>query len=283
MPSLADLDMTVSPSQDPLTYPGKATHGSCVLFDGWLYRLRAVEGTPVDGWPLLLDGGPLSGRWRTEPTLAQVLMSRGLASMEDRHPVLAVGSNASPAQLAWKFRHQPVAIPMIELSVTGIGVVHSAHVSAAGYVPYAPIASPKSRRKLPALWLDQEQRYVMDSTERNYRPTLLGSTMSVATLETAEEISECTLYSGRKGVLLRSPHGSAFAAGGQSAVYELLRRLDAVSGAESDRALARRLARSERLRDSIREELLVRGYVSGDDSMSALNARLASDNQEIGS
>lgn len=55
---------------------------------------------------------------------------------EDRGPVLAVGSNASPAQP----RHKPAEfgvtsrVPMVKARVTGVDVGVSAHVSLMGYV-----------------------------------------------------------------------------------------------------------------------------------------------------
>src|SRR5689334_11822688 len=59
---------------------------------------------------------------------------------EDRVPVLAVGSNASPAQLRHKMAEHGIVspVPMVRTRVTGIDIGVSAHVSLLGYVSASP-------------------------------------------------------------------------------------------------------------------------------------------------
>ncbi|WLW58728.1 hypothetical protein [Streptomyces sp. YU58] len=86
---------------------------------------------------------------------------------EDRVPVLAVGSNASPAQLRHKMAEFGIRspIPMVRARVTGIDVGVSAHVSRLGYVSASPFDAPDTVRELFLTWLDAEQLAVIDASE----------------------------------------------------------------------------------------------------------------------
>ncbi|KOG39806.1 hypothetical protein AQJ84_07625 [Streptomyces resistomycificus] len=86
---------------------------------------------------------------------------------EDRAPVLAIGSNASPAQLRHKMAEFGITspIPMVRAKVTGIGVGVSAHVSRMGYVSASPFEAPRAVRELFVIWLDAEQLEVIDASE----------------------------------------------------------------------------------------------------------------------
>jgi hypothetical protein len=86
---------------------------------------------------------------------------------EDRVPVLAVGSNACPAQLRHKTAEFGIAspIPMVRARVTGLDVGVSAHVSRMGYVSASPFAAPTAVRELFLIWLDTRQLEVIDASE----------------------------------------------------------------------------------------------------------------------
>ncbi|NUS17920.1 MAG: hypothetical protein HOV70_02605 [Streptomyces sp.] len=86
---------------------------------------------------------------------------------EDRVPVLAVGSNASPAQLRHKMAEHGIVspVPMVRTRVTGIDIGVSAHVSRLGYVSASPVEAPGTVRELFVTWLDAEQLAVVDASE----------------------------------------------------------------------------------------------------------------------
>ncbi|MEU9166415.1 hypothetical protein AB0D34_01145 [Streptomyces sp. NPDC048420] len=86
---------------------------------------------------------------------------------EDRTPVLAVGSNASPGQLRHKMTEFGITspIPMVRARVTGVDVGVSAHVSRMGYVSASPFDAPDAVRELFVIWLDAEQLTVIDASE----------------------------------------------------------------------------------------------------------------------
>jgi hypothetical protein len=129
--TLAELGLDRAPRDHPLTYPGT--------------------------WPA--DSGLLDGD--------RLLPLERLVPDDGRVPVLAVGSNASPAQLQHKMAESGVAgpIPMVRTRVTGVDVGVSAHVSRLGYVSAAPLRSPAAVRELFVVWLDGPQLEVIDASE----------------------------------------------------------------------------------------------------------------------
>ncbi|MET9356923.1 hypothetical protein ABZY14_28630 [Streptomyces sp. NPDC006617] len=86
---------------------------------------------------------------------------------DGRVPVLAIGSNASPAQLRHKMAEFGIdsPIPMVRSRVTGLDIGVSAHVSRMGYVSASPVGAPGTVRELFVLWLDAEQLAVIDAGE----------------------------------------------------------------------------------------------------------------------
>ncbi|WKX14972.1 hypothetical protein [Streptomyces sp. NL15-2K] len=109
------------------------------------------------------------GAWPRESGLldGDRLLPLDLLVHEDRVPVLAVGSNASPAQLRHKMVEFGISspIPMVRARVTGIDVGVSAHVSRMGYVSASPFEAPGTVRELFVIWLDAEQLAVVDASE----------------------------------------------------------------------------------------------------------------------
>lgn len=107
---------------------------------------------PEDSF-LFLDGAvlPLPADWRES----------------GRTPVLAVGSNQSPEQLARKFAHmpQPVRVPVTRCWLRDFDVVYATHLSRYGSIPGNLHATPGCRVRLSVTWLDAEQLAVVHETE----------------------------------------------------------------------------------------------------------------------
>ncbi|MBW1599983.1 hypothetical protein [Streptomyces sp. JJ38] len=203
----------------------------------------------------LLDPLLYPGRAVAEPSLLVGDVLRPLAPVtvaelraEGRIPVLAVGSNAAPAQVRHKFAVGGVSgtVPMVPVRVGGLAVGHSGHVSVAGYVAYTPYAAPGRWAELVLLWLDGEQLRVVDASERaNYRRLrLAGERFPVD-----GGPGDVDVYVSERG-LLAGRGGGVRPAGGQREVMgELLRgsaRLRAVLGA-SPEEWVRRVAADHRL------------------------------------
>lgn len=230
MPDLKQLDLDLNPSEDPGHYPGRLVTESCVVAQSWLYRVVPQHGVHLGRWLTKLDGGPLGmSDGGAASRLDDVLQAAGVAVMDDRSPVLAIGSNAAPGQLRHKFGASPDVsslVPMTRARVNGIGVGYSAHVSKAGYIPYAPVvASPKLVREYFILWLDGRQVERINETEPNYHPTVVRGDAFPVLLETGESLKLFTLYGGRWGVIRMPDSDHPLPAGTQQSVYEALAAL----------------------------------------------------------
>ncbi|MFC5954984.1 hypothetical protein ACFP51_10910 [Streptomyces pratens] len=137
---------------------------------------------------------------------------------EDRVPLLAVGSNASPGQLRHKMDQSGISspIPMVRARVTGVGVGVSAHVSRMGYVSASPVEAPGTVRELFVIWLDAEQLAVIDASEGvplpggNYDRAWLPSPDVRIELPDGTALPGAYAYVNRHGVLhdgTRAPRG----------------------------------------------------------------------------
>ena len=90
-----------------------------------------------------------------------------------RHPVLAIGSNASPAQLTRKFSHERFAdpaspdgvIPVLIAVAGGVDVVYGAHVAWYGSLPATLLDTAGATAHVFITWLTPLQRRRMDETE----------------------------------------------------------------------------------------------------------------------
>ena len=137
-----------------------------------------------------------------ELSLDQALAAAGAVLTADRIASVAVGSNASPAQMARKFAAQGVSglVPMVVAQVTGVGVGFAAHVAAAGYVPTAPLPSDATQ-DLAVLLLDPSQVVALDATEPNYRRAVLDAARTEVVLPSGEVLTSVAVYAGERGML----------------------------------------------------------------------------------
>lgn len=170
--TLTALGLAEAPRDHPLTYPG--------------------------AWPEesgLLDGDRLLPLTRL--------------TFEDRVPVLAVGSNACPAQLRHKMREYGVTapIPLVKAKVTGIEIGVSAHITGLGYVSASPFRAPGLTRELFLTWLNPAQLDAIDRSEGVTAPSgaydrvLLPAADVRVELESGELLDGAHLYVNRRGVL----------------------------------------------------------------------------------
>ncbi|NRQ39558.1 hypothetical protein HII36_48180 [Nonomuraea sp. NN258] len=179
------------PMARPLTYPGRLPGTSGVLVGDRFVPLRPVAGAPPE-------------RWRADrERLGDLLGRLGRAPMTARHPVVAVGSNASPAQLRRKYAGRPAGpvLPMTLAVVPGLAPGVSAHVSRWGYVPAAPIEAPGESWRLFVLWPDDDELAALDATEPNYLRLPLPSRSGPVTAESGAPLPPCSVYVGRHGCL----------------------------------------------------------------------------------
>jgi hypothetical protein len=260
------FDLVDHPLGRPLGYPGTAPRTSGVLVENVFYELRpAPDGGVGDSQVSAPQPVPLD----------DLLRGADVATVAGRAAVLAIGSNASPAQLLQKFTTRGVSsvVPMTLATVSGLGRGYSAHVSRAGYVPMTPIDVPDRRSPFFVLWLDPAQLGALDQTEPNYERVALPAAHR-PTLESDERLTDVSLYVSRWGHLLSTDGGplqpAPTSASPQRALLEdLLGRspeLRALAGPGPE-AFVSRAAASPALRDEIRRCFQRNGWVSAERSV----------------
>jgi hypothetical protein len=120
---------------------------------------------------------------------------------EGRTPVLAVGSNRSPRQLARKYggngKH---AIPVQRAVLVDFDVVYAAHISRYGAVPAMLQAAPGVAVGLFVTWLDGRQLEIMHATEGGYHFAAIEE-IDLA-LEGGGSLDTVCLYVGKAGHLV---------------------------------------------------------------------------------
>ncbi len=129
-----------------------------------------------------------------------------------RRPVLALGSNQSPAQLIRKFKGLRLGpVPVVRASLGGFDVVYSAHVARYGSIPATLLPCPGAAATVFVNWLDPAQEKAMHATEGgNYR---FGRLDGIAlALETGGALASAFVYVSRRGALARDGAPVALAA-----------------------------------------------------------------------
>ncbi|MFI1800922.1 hypothetical protein ACH427_26705 [Streptomyces sp. NPDC020379] len=198
-----------APAERPLTYPGRPVTAPALLSGHTLTPLTPVPGEPLGAWRVATGAAG-------QPVLDAVLTGLGSATAGRRHPVVAVGSNASPAQLHHKLarRGLPTTVPMVPVRVRGIGVGCSGHIGRHGYVAAAPYAEPGAELTLVISWLDTAQLREVDRTEFNYRRALLPGARFPMLMPSGEALGGAYLYVSLHGVLTDTADGRPLPGGG---------------------------------------------------------------------
>lgn len=128
----------------------------------------------------------------------------GDADLRGRTPVLAVGSNQSPDQLARKFAHMPgpVRVPVTRCRLEGFDVVYATHITRYGAIPGNLHPAPGARVRLSVTWLDPEQLEVMHETELTGENYVFGRLEGAALrLENGQGLAEVLAYVSLNGAL----------------------------------------------------------------------------------
>ncbi|MFJ2827375.1 hypothetical protein ACIPC1_07170 [Streptomyces sp. NPDC087263] len=215
--SLRALGLDDVPAKQPLTYPGRPTTEPSLLTGGELLHLGVR--------PLRL------GEWYVEEReesqrLDEALAGLGQVATGRRHPVIAVGSNASPGQVAHKLTRLgiPATVPMVPVGVRGIGVGCSGHISPAGYVAGTPYVDRDASATLVVTWLDSTQLKAVDDTEfPDYRRAILPGDAFEMTMPSGERLGAAYIYFSAHGVLADPVTGRPRPGGGdQSALLAAL-------------------------------------------------------------
>jgi hypothetical protein len=169
----------------------------------------------------------------------------GGRDLAGRRPVLACGSNQSPARLKQKFANGEGPILVTKVTVEGLDAVFAAHIASYGAVPATLIPAPGTRVSLAITWLTPLQERVMHATEAVgviYDYVRLAGI--AAELEDGRRVEPVYAYVNRRGALLLdgSPQALAAVAAegrvlpalGEPEVLERVRRLLAPERAFDD-------------------------------------------------
>jgi hypothetical protein len=164
-----------APIVAPETYPG--------LIPDWSYRLNNEGITYLQDYQV--------AKW-----------------IAGRRPVLAVGSNASPAQLRHKLESEPdllASLPVTRAIVTGLVAAYTPYRAGYGSIPTTPHLGDDLRSLLSVLWLTDDQLDRLNETERGgYQVGLIGLPEGVvATVDGVGDIADDLLiYASVRGALL---------------------------------------------------------------------------------
>jgi len=213
-PTLDPYAADNAPRARPLSYPGARPPSSALISEVGLWEITDRNGQRLR-WashhPQRLatcrvalypdESAALHLSSTTRPHLASVLEEQFAVSPDARVPVLAIGSNAAPAQLRHKFRTNaaPLLIPSIRCRIRDLRVGFSSFVSPLGYVPATLVPEAGAETEVALQLLDEGQLAAVDETERSaYRRVWLDSPVL---LETGEILSGAYAYVSRDGYL----------------------------------------------------------------------------------
>ncbi len=121
--------------------------------------------------------------------------------LEDRVPVLALGSNAAPSQLARKFPRLDAPIPVSRAVLRDHAVVYSAHFSRYGSLPASLTRLEGALAYVFVTWLTPEQLARMHETEGVGDRYEYEEAELAVTVEDARRIARVGVYRGRAGPL----------------------------------------------------------------------------------
>lgn len=98
---------------------------------------------------------------------------------------------------------------MVDVTVRGVGIGHSAHVARHGYIPAAPFADPDCVLSTVAAWLTDPECAALDATEPNYRRLRLPTRDMPLTPRIGTTPPQVDVYVSRHGLLADpdGPHG----------------------------------------------------------------------------
>lgn len=214
---------SAAPRLNPMSYPGAWVPHSVVITHDHLWRILDRNEEPlayeltrpvrlglsrvaVDHATAERTGGSLG----IAPQLGRLLEAFYAAPMDARVPVIAIGSNASPAQLRHKFRDRPdsLLIPSVHAKVTGLRVGYAPFVAGYGSVPATVMRAPGSEVTLAVQFLDATQLANLDRSESpSYQRVWLSGDDGVQVqLETGEFLDGAYAYVAKDGYIVDQDH-----------------------------------------------------------------------------
>jgi hypothetical protein len=172
---------------------------------------------------------------RTEPLTSSQPVQE---SITQRHAVLAIGSNASPAQLTRKFSDQrfvdPASpngcIPVLRAVVDDVDVVYGAHLAEYGALPATLLETPGACAPVFVTWLTSMQLERMNETEglgHSYQLRRIGGVRSQgevvdAAMSYVTVAGVAVIGGGPLGLVSINASGSSWPRGSQRQAWDSL-------------------------------------------------------------
>ncbi len=127
------------------------------------------------------------------------------AELEGRTPVLAIGSNQSPEQLARKFEGRDWGeIPVILTELSDFDTVYSPHITSYGSIPATLRSAPGVTVTLFVNWLNPVQLQRMHETEISSASYKFGRLSNISTKpETGPTLGSAYVYTSWRGALFK--------------------------------------------------------------------------------
>ena len=156
------VDDFVAPREDPLVHPGKRPPFSYLLDeDGSIYPI-SFSSTNISSAFITPSGKRTS--------VNNYLRRRNVATLSERIPVLAYGTNPCPAQLEFKFRDLPsIIVPVLKGHIFGWDTIYK-FLCEAGYAYAQLIPSEKTVVEGWLTLLDKSQYLSMNESEGVSKP-----------------------------------------------------------------------------------------------------------------
>ena len=191
-----------APLDTPNQYPGKWPTRDFLMVGACLFHLDPLPGRRLEQARISSCGKRrhwIFGDSRFSVPLSYGLLRTNVTPISARRPFLSVGSNANPAQLFKKLSARGVStvVPLTQVDALGVTVGFSQHVFTTPndngqYVPTTAVLAEESTTKLTIAWLDTEQAKALNTTEKNYKATVLdrefGATFTLGSGERLEEV-----------------------------------------------------------------------------------------------
>jgi hypothetical protein len=177
-----------------LAYPFPRPRTSVAIAGDRVLELLALDPDDLGLSRVRADGA--------EGTLADACRDAGLpvdALLGRRSPVLAYGSNASPASLRWKFpAERDGVVPLIRGTMRDVDVVYSSHIAVYGSVPATLQVSPGTEAETFLALLTEGQFELVAGWEINARHETLELELA---LDTGEAPAAVAAFLSRHGCL----------------------------------------------------------------------------------
>jgi hypothetical protein len=147
-------------------------------------------------------GYPYAAPWRPFVQLGHRTLEPEEVEIDrdERTPMLAYGSNASPEVLARKLALSDQPVLVVPAWLDDFDVVYSAHISPYGAIPATLQCSPGTKARVHVVYMTGAQVGLVSATEPNYEAAAIER--AVCRLDGDETVVDPSAYLSRHGCLL---------------------------------------------------------------------------------